>query len=477
MEKDLLINSLQELVGKDNVLTDENIVLEAAKDYIGFRRHERACGVYNVNRAAAVVKVNSTEEVSKVLKFLNDNDVDVVPRTGGSSVTLGIEPVPGGVIIDASGMNEIVKFDEVNSMITCKCGTPLEYVENWLNEKGYTTGHLPQSLPMAQMGGLVATRSIGQWSTLYGGIEDLLIGLEAVLPNGDVVRIKNVPRRSTGPDLRHLFIGCEGTLGFITETTVKVFKYQPENRWMQAYEIDSTPIGLEAIREIMVAGYKPAVVRLHDAMEDKIFFNGVTSGNKSLLMFLCEGPKAVCDANGAGIDEIVKKHGGISLGEKPVQAWLIHRNDVSYDIDGKEQMLLKYGLIADTCEISANWSDIGEIYKAVLQRVPKDVPNTVLIGGHSSHSYLTGTNIYFQFGIKAREIETAQSDYMAVINAIMEETLKRGGSIAHHHGSGKYRTKWMPQEHGTSYELMYKLKDALDPKHIMNKGVILVDKD
>ncbi len=477
MERELLIKNLSEIIGNENVLTDENIVLEATKDYIGFRRHERAEGVYNVNRASCVVKVNSTEEISKVLKFLNDNEIDVVPRTGGSSVTLGIEPVPGGVILDASGMNEIVNFDEVNSMVTVKCGTPLEYLENWLNERGYTTGHMPQSLPMAQMGGLVATRSIGQWSTLYGGIEDLLVGLEAVLPNGEVVRIKNVPRRSTGPDLRHLFIGCEGTLGFITEVTVKVFKYRPENRWMCAYEIDNTPVGLEAIREIMVEGYRPAVVRLHDALEVKYFFNGCTSEGKSLLIFLCEGPKAICEATGAGIDAIVKKHGGVSLGEKPVQAWLVHRNDVSYDIDGKEQQIYKMGLIADTCEISANWSDIGEIYKAVLTRLPKDVPNCALIGGHSSHSYLTGTNIYFQFGIVARGKGTAEQDYMSVIKVIMEETLKRGGSIAHHHGSGKYRTKWMPEEHGTSYPLMYKLKDALDPKHIMNKGVILVDKD
>ncbi|MEG0979694.1 MAG: FAD-linked oxidase C-terminal domain-containing protein, partial [Oscillospiraceae bacterium] len=72
--------------------------------------------------------------------------------------------------------------------------------------------------------------------------------------------------------------------------------------------------------------------------------------------------------------------------------------------------------------------------------------------------------------------ESAQADYMNVIKVIKEETLKRGGSIAHHHGSGKYRTAWMPQEHGTSYPLMYKLKDALDPNHILNKGVLLVDK-
>ena len=133
-----------------------------------------------------------------------------MPRTGGSSVTMGLEPVEGGVILDGSDMNEIIEIDEKNRIVTAKCGTPLEYLEEVLNKKGYTTGHYPQSLPLASLGGLVATRSIGQFSTLYGGIEDVIVGLEAVLADGTIVRIKNVPRRSTGPDLRHLFIDSEG---------------------------------------------------------------------------------------------------------------------------------------------------------------------------------------------------------------------------------------------------------------------------
>lgn len=99
-----------------------------------------------------------------------------------------------------------------------------------------------------------------------------------------------------------------------------------------------------------------------------------------------------------------------------------------------------------------------------------------LCGGHSSHSYMQGTNIYFEFGFTVDEYTDAEPKYMKVIGIILEETLKYGGSIAHHHGSGKYRTAWMPQEHGSSYQLMYRLKEALDPNKIFNKGVLLVDK-
>jgi len=132
------------------------------------------------------------------------------------------------------------------------------------------------------------------------------------------------------------------------------------------------------------------------------------------------------------------------------------------------------GVCVDTCEISASWSQIGEVYKAVCARMPEELENLVAVGGHSSHSYMNGTNIYFQFLFQVRGKGTVKEDYMHVIRIIMEETLKRGGSIAHHHGSGKYRTAWMPEEHGSSYQLMYKLKEALDPNGILNEGILLV---
>jgi FAD/FMN-containing dehydrogenase len=359
--------------------------------------------------------------------------------------------------------------------VTVCCGTPLEYLEKYLNERGYTTGHFPQSLPLAQIGGLLATRSIGQFSTLYGGIEDLVVGLEAVLANGDVIRIKNSPRRSVGPDLRHIFIGCEGTLGFITDATLKIFPYCPENRWMRAYAIKGMKKGLEAIREIVVSGYKPAVVRLHDHVEAERDFGGTAPEGHCLLLLLAEGPKAIAQATGAAIELIMREHGAIDLGAKPVEHWLIHRNDVCATLD--DNIYYKFGAVADTCEISAPWSEIGNIHDDVLERMPHDVPTIVSIGGHSSHSYMQGSNIYFTFGAMVDKAENAEPVFMSIINVIMEETLKRGGSIAHHHGSGKYRTKWMPQEHGSSYQLLQKLKTTLDPNGILNKGILINSKE
>jgi FAD/FMN-containing dehydrogenase len=378
------------------------------------------------------------------------------------------------VILDGSEMNGIISLNEKDMMVTARCGTPLDYMEKYLNERGYTTGHFPQSLPLAHIGGLVATRSIGQFSTLYGGIEDLLVGLEAVLADGQVVRIKNSPRRSVGPDLRHLFIGSEGMLGFITEATVKIFRYTPETRWMNAWAVKGMSAGLDLIRDVMVAGYKPAVVRLHDAEEVQRMFSGSVEEGYAVLLFLAEGPASITAAIGKAVAEIAGRYETKDMGSRPVESWLKTRNDVSFHMD--EPVYHDMGLVVDTCEISALWSEIGNIYDAVVERVPRELPNLVSIGGHSSHSYVQGTNIYFSFGFKVTGgAESVRGDYMKLITVIMEETLKRGGSIAHHHGSGKYRTKWMPQEHGSSYPLLYKLKDAMDPNHILNKGVLLVE--
>ncbi|MCL2023567.1 MAG: FAD-binding oxidoreductase [Oscillospiraceae bacterium] len=472
MDITLLTQKLGELIGHDKIITDPEVVLVSSKDYIGFRQYERGAKEYRVPKAACVAKPKSVEDVSALLAFLNENAIDTVPRTGGSSVTQGVEPVEGGVIIDGSQLNEILELDETNMWVTVRCGTPLEYLENYLNKRGYTTGHLPQSLPMAHVGGLVATRSIGQWSTLYGGIEDLVVGLEGVLANGEIVRIKNNPRRSVGPDLRHIFIGSEGMLGFITEATLKIFNYAPENRWMHCYGIDSMKNGLAALREIMVQGYRPAVARLHDEVENERDLDCIAPEGWCVLRFLADGPKAIADATGEGIEKILKSYNTVDLGTKPMEHWIIHRNDVcdTMDVD----LYYKMKLVADTCEISAPWSVIGDIHAAVLERMPKEVPTLFSIGGHSSHSYINGTNIYFTFGAGVKKAEDAEPIYMKIISTIMEETLKRGGSIAHHHGSGKYRTAWMPEEHGSSYALMYKLKNALDPKGILNKGVLLV---
>lgn len=259
-----IVDQLKEIVGADRVITDETVLKKNSIDR--FRKFPDIHGIYTLPIPAAVVKLGSTEQVSRVLNFMNAHKINGVPRTGASATEGGLETVvENSVVLDGSAMNQIINIDIENMQATAQCGVPLEVLENALREKGYTTGHSPQSKPLAQMGGLVATRSIGQFSTLYGAIEDMVVGLEAVLADGTVTRIKNVPRRAAGPDIRHIIIGNEGALCYITEVTVKIFKFTPENNLFYGYILEDMKTGFNILREIMVEGYRPSIARLYDA--------------------------------------------------------------------------------------------------------------------------------------------------------------------------------------------------------------------
>ena len=469
MNKEMVIEGLGKILNKEQILTQEAVLQEYSTDITGLRMAQKHFGWKSDSLATCILKIRSKEEVVKVIKFLNDEKIVVIPRTGGSGVCLGLETPSESVVLDLSEMNEILEINEENLTVRVQGGVPLEVLEETMNKRGYTTGHFPQSLPLAQMGGLVATRSIGQLSTKYGGIEDLLVGIEGVLPNGELVLIKNSPRKSTGPDLRHIWLGSEGTMGVITEVTVKIFKLR-EEKWMQAYTIDSFQKGLQIIKQIVQDGWNPAVARLHDRTEAAESYSHFVQKGESILLFLSEGPKGYAKLEGEAIDPTAKESGAKAIGSKPLEIWLEHRNDICDHLD----MYAKQGLVADTCEISAMWSDIGNIYKEVLERASKEVPKLIAMSGHSSHSYKQGTNIYFMMGaVPEQSIEGAEKTYNQLFSIIMETTLKYGGSICHHHGVGRYRTKWIKEELGTSYTMLEKIKKAMDPNEIMNMGVLL----
>lgn len=473
--KEKTVKDLIELIGEEKVLTDETS-LKAGEGLS--RSYAKAFNVYSNPLPAAVVKVTSTEEVSKVLKYCNENKIIVIPRTGASSGE-GLLEVreEKSIILDASPMNKLIEVNTYNMMATVQCGFPLKTLEEIVNKDGLTTGHSPQSQPLAQLGGLVATRSIGQFSTYYGGIEDMLCGLEAVMPDGRIIRIRNVPRRACGPDMRHLFLGSEGAFGVITEVTVKLFPYYPNDMWKGGYIVKNMETGFKAIRDIMAAGYKPSVVRLYDKPDIDYNFGSVTLKDEEAFMFFtAEGPAAVAKATGEGIHKIALNHGGEYVGTKAVDHWLEHRNDVC-KLVGSEALKERYRqlkTIYATTEISANWTEIVKIYKDVMTTVPKKIGNLVMLGGHISHSYINGTNIYFVYQLKINSPETAYDEHTALVKAICDEVLKQStGGCVHHHGMGKQRVCFSRQEHGSSYTLLEDIKEMMDPNGIMSRGNLI----
>ena len=474
MSREAVVEGLQRILGPDQVVTDEQVLKESSIDRL--RLYEDVHGVYTRPFPAAVVMALGTQDVAAVLKFADEHGVNVVPRTGRTATEGGLETaVPDSIVLDGSLMNRVVKIDTYNMQATGQCGVSLQVLEDLAREQGCTTGHSPQSKPLAHLGGLVATRSIGQFSTLYGGIEDMVVGVEAVFPDGTVTRIKNVPRRAAGPDIRHVVIGNEGALCYITEVTVKLFPFFPENNRFLGWTLKDMRAGFEALRAVMVGGFKPSVARLYDPADAAFHFSHFTAEDDCVLLFMAEGPAGIVEATIEGIEAIVAQHPECTPVEPEyIATWFADLNWGADKIAQEREEILQTNNMGRTTEISADWSSICDIYESALRRIVAEIPDITMAGGHSSHSYINGTNMYFVYFYNVEcPVEEEITKYRTAINRVIcEETLRFGGSIVHHHGMGKARTLWVKDEYGSSYHILETLKRAFDPHGIMNKGTI-----
>jgi alkyldihydroxyacetonephosphate synthase len=470
-----IVRAVTELLGPDQVDTDPAVLRESSVDR--FRKYSAVHGIYDGPLPAAVVHPESTEQVAALLAYAERERVAVVPRTGGTSTEGGLETVvEDSLVVDGSRMDRILSVDADNMMVTVQCGVPLQVLEDHVRALGLTTGHSPQSKPIAQLGGLVATRSIGQFSTLYGAIEDLVVGLEAVLPGGHVTRIKNVPRRAAGPDIRHVLIGNEGALAYITEVTVKLFRFYPDTMRYFGFRVPDFAAGVGLLREVVTAGYRPSVARLYSPEDARQHFPDHPL-DQNLVVLTAEGPAPLVEATAAGIEAAAA---GVELTRVPdeeISRWFEGLNWGQDKIDAEKKVMRETSHLGYTTEVSVDWSRTAELYEAVMARIRTTFPrgqDLTLLGAHSSHSYQTGTNLYFVYDYTItceprQEIE----EYHLPLNAIIvEEALRVGGSMVHHHGVGKYRTPWIQEEHGSAYRLLAGLKHVFDPEGVMNPGAV-----
>jgi alkyldihydroxyacetonephosphate synthase len=473
------LEDLSTIIQQDQIVTGADKLYDASADR--YKKFAKVKNVLDVPAPIAIVYPKTSSEISSLLAYCNDNKINVIPRSGKTATEGGLENwKEKTIVIDGSKMNDIIKLDTYNMQATVQSGVKLQDLEDELRKSGYTTGHSPQSKPVAQMGGLVSTRSIGQFSTLYGAIEDMVVGLECVFPDGEISRIKNVPRRSGGPDIRHIAIGNEGALCYITEVTVKIFKFYPENNSFHGYLVEDMDSGLKMLREVMVNGFHPSVARLYSPEDARQHFSHFYK-EQCVLIFMVEGPKGIVKATNEAINEAVEtfqSHVIEQVDSSLIENWFNNLNWDQSRID-KEVKDMAENNTHDgfTTEVSADWENISIIYKNVMQRIKAEfdrVDDLTMLGGHSSHSYLNGTNMYFVYNytINCAPEDELLTYHHPIHEIIIEETLKCGGSMCHHHGIGKYRSEWTKAEHGSAYYMLDKLKQAFDPNGIMNHGTI-----
>jgi len=405
-----------------------------------------------------VVAPRSTSEVSAVLRIASDHCTAVTAQGGRSGVVGGAVAPTGGIALDLTGLNRIVSIDEISGTVNVEAGTFGPELESYVKDRGWTVGHFPQSFELATVGGWIACRGAGQYSNRYGKIEDIVRGLTVVLANGDVIELGGRgPRQAVGPDLMQLFIGCEGTLGIITEATLAMHPVAPYEQ-RAAYGFDTFAGGLEACRRIMQRDARPTVLRLYDETETLRNFEVPHCA----LVVLDEGDQLLVEAT----MEIVRRECAQAsvLDQSLVATWIAHRNDVS-----ALAPLWEHGIVVDTIEVAGPWSTLPDMREKVVAALSA-IDGMLAVSVHQSHAYIDGACLYFTFAGKPEGDHTAF--YRRAWDEASRTVLTCGGSLSHHHGIGRNRARFVPEALASAYPLLVSQKAVFDPLNILNPGAL-----
>lgn len=479
------IEALADIVGKDNITAEDYPRLAVAYGKTGYDalrlRRRQIDSLPDV-----VIYPSTTGQIEKIVDYCTKHHIPLYVYGGGSSVTRGVEPVCGGVSLDMrKRFNKVIAFNEVDQTITVQSGMSGPKLEHLLEnaqrifgaKRAYTCGHFPQSFEYSSVGGWVVTRGAGQNSTYYGCITDIVLSQKYATPIG-TIKTSHYPREATGPNLNQIMMGSEGTFGVLTEVTLKVFRYMPENRKRFSYIFKNWKVARAAAREMMQceAGFA-SVFRLSDPEETNLmlrlynvdetpFWNllkmrGYEDMQRCLFLGFTDGEKGYSKNVAKNIRRIAKKYGGMSLTAYVTKSWEKGRFNDPYLRD----TLLDFGIMTDTLECTVNWSNMAKVHKEV-RKVCHALPNTI-VTTHMSHCYPQGANLYFIFITRMDDAEAFKAYHSTILDAIQ----KSGASMSHHHGIGKMFAPWLEGQLGRREFGVFKaLKDYFDPDYCMNPG-------
>jgi alkyldihydroxyacetonephosphate synthase len=462
-----IVEALTSLLGAGRVSVEAADLEAHAGDW-----SSRALLAYRAGDAptspVAVVRPGGAGEVGRLLGWAEKTSTPVVPFGGGSSVVQGIEGREH-IVVDLNGLDHVSDVDVKSRLVSAGAGVTGPQMRAALGESGFMLGHEPQSHDISTVGGWVATRACGQLSARYGGIEKLVAGLEAVLPGGRTIESKVAPRSSTGPDLGALMIGSEGTLGIVTKVTLRVSPI-PENRADACVRFDHMSDAIAGCRALAQSRLAPTLVRAYDA-EDSVLLTMSLDDPPAgpLLLMSFDGDDAIARAESA-----MRLTNGERLGDSIVEHWWNNRNAA---VDEYRRNMSGTGLLGphamlDTMEVAGTWTVLRDLYHSMKDHMAEHAD---FVTCHVSHIYPDGACLYFTLAKSCSDDVEAAASSEKWWDVGMTTCLEAGGTISHHHGIGRLRAPWLPEELGASFEVLRAVKRALDPRGIMNPGVLGLD--
>jgi len=450
-----ILRELEKIVGEDDVSTDPVEIYVHSRDSALFQGF-----------ADVIVRPESTEEVSQILKLANDYKIPVYPRGSGTSICGGPIPVLGGIVLAMYKMNRIIEFDRENLMVTVEPGVICDDLNEFLAPYGYFFPPDPSSSSAATIGGMVGHNSAGNLAMKYGKTKDWIQWLEVVLPGGKVIRTgSNTLKSVSDYDLTKLFCASEGTLGVVTKIGMRVAPKPKYYRTVLFYFDDLRKAG-NAIVNVRSSGVVPAALEIIDRISMK------TAGEYT-GMDLPEAEAMLIVQTDGLVEEQVQREIEICFEaakkaepiewmmaeteEERNKAWAIRK--ACFPALARKAITT---IIEDMCV------PITKIPDALveIQKIPERVNNLVSIGtyGHAGDG-----NLHPTFLFDERDPEEREAFFKATKILYDEVVLPRGGSITGEHGIGIARSKYIPKQLGKeTIELMKGIKKVFDPNNIMN---------
>jgi alkyldihydroxyacetonephosphate synthase len=440
-----------------------------------------------------VVYPESERDVCLTLRAAAEYDVVVIPFGGGSNISGCLERMDSGrmtVSLDLRRMRRVLNVDKHSCTACIEAGVFGPDLEQQLAEAGVTLGHFPDSFLHSTLGGWIATRSAGMQSDKYGKIEDMVVALHMVTTEG-VLMTRTVPKSSNGIDVSHLCIGSEGTLGVITEATMRVHP-RAESRLVQGYLFPEFEGGIQAIYECVRQECPPAMVRLNDpdktalslafrppgsrlshavseVFKSYLRVKGFSLPRACLMLAAFEGSRDQVARQVRRVQSIYRRFGAVNMGANAGKSF----EATKYDFPHIRDFLLDRDVTTDVSETSTVWSNILPLYKQTMSALHNAIRESGVrpwTGCHISHTYQCGASVYFTFGFRqqpGREME----QYLNVKRAAQQSFIDCGATLSHHHAVGTEHLPWLAADISPlGVQAIAAIKRGLDPGNVMNPG-------
>ncbi|MGQ4807380.1 hypothetical protein NKDENANG_00728 [Candidatus Entotheonellaceae bacterium PAL068K] len=451
-----ILPALKEVIELSRIHTDHETVTSFARDAL---HPERVPQGIVAGQPLCVVCPRNTSEVAAVVRLANAYRTPVIPLGGGSGLMGGATSLTPGLVLDLQGLKTI-RMRPDDRMADVGAGVTIRALSQAAAPHGLMCGHDPWTVAVATVGGSISTNSLGYLGGKYGAMGDQVLGMQVVLPTGDVLQTRAVEKASTGPAFQQLFVGAEGCYGIVTQATLRLFPL-PQARLLQAWEFEDFVVGFAAVNALFTAGLRPALL---DYGDDDPALNHEPP---AVLWVSYEGAKRVAQAEAEEAAVLCQQHGGRRLPQQDVQRFW-------------EQRHAQGDAYAATRAARRPWHRQRPAFEYLHVALP---PSAVLayrrqclerLARHDLQVHQTG--LWDHAGLFS--VVYGGGD-IALLTEVQRELLMLcqdfQGAMEYCHGVGMRLASLMAREHGPGQELLRRLKHCLDPQGILNPGKLALD--